>query len=129
MLYKKDFVSESYTNIDNFWFRKALSRFRFGMTELRDSFLKFEKGATLIDRTCPLCKNCNEDEMHFLLICPKYEFLRLKLLPIHIYNRTFVQFIHIMSNQSLELNVKLAEYVYKALSHRQKMLIANDQNQ
>ena len=119
-LFKRDFCIEPYViNVCNFWFRKALARFRFGMTELNDSFLKFSHSKKENNRNCPFCVDQLENEKHFLLICPVYSSLRSKLFPADLVLETYT---HIMSSQSMIVNRKLAEYIYQGLRHRNKML-------
>ena len=59
---------------------------RISMTKFRLSNhnLMIEKGRhnniESCNRFCPFCPNCVEDEYHFLIICPAYSDIRLKLL-------------------------------------------------
>ena len=67
--------------INSFWARKHLAKFR---TSNHD--LAIEKGRhAKIERHMRMCNMCNlgcvEDEYHYILICPKYEYLREKYLP------------------------------------------------
>ena len=67
--------------INSFWARKHLAKFR---TSNHD--LAIEKGRhAKLERHMRMCNMCNlgcvEDEYHFILICPKYEYLREKYLP------------------------------------------------
>ena len=122
-LFKSEFFHESYiTDVTNFWHRKALARFRFGMAEMKDSYLKFDSSIVRKDRNCPFCPNHIENEIHFLLVCPKYNSLRDNFLIRDNWRPVSVQFLDIMSKQSMELNVSIAHFIYKALQLRQKFL-------
>ena len=77
---KKDIGIEPYLiNIKNIENRIMMSKFR-----LSNHTLMIEKGRhkniLRENRYCPFCKNCVEDEIHFLIKCPTYANYRKKLL-------------------------------------------------
>ena len=61
----------------NLYIRSILSKLR-----LSDHDLTIEKGRVAkiprADRTCPICKEGVEDEVHFIFHCPNYNDLRTK---------------------------------------------------
>ena len=120
VLYKRALCIEPYViDVSNFWHRKALARFRFGMTELNDSFLTFDRTRNVKNKNCPFCTDHLENETHFLFVCPVYATLRVELLPKDIMAQEYIQ---IIANQTSTQNKRLAEYVYKALNLRNKMI-------
>jgi hypothetical protein len=65
--------------INNIFVRRALTRFRFGMSGLNDRSLNYN--AVLNNRkNCPFCPATLETEFHFLLVCQKYQSLREKYI-------------------------------------------------
>ena len=76
---KNDFACENYLlSVSNIANRTALTKFR-----LSNHNLMIEKGRyedmQLCDRTCPFCSDQTEDEFHFLVKCPVYTALRMKM--------------------------------------------------
>ena len=124
-MFKTDIGLEFYiTNVRNYWYRKALSRFRFGMSEINCSFLQFNRHIfTGNDLMCPFCKTQKETEIHFLLVCPEYDDLRLSLIPEKFFRRpSSSRFSILMATPLQNINVKLAEFVYRALRTRHSLL-------
>ena len=118
-LFKTQLCIEPYLlNVSNFWHRRCLSRFRFGMTELNDSYLQF-KTNTQKNKFCPFCDNINETEIHFLFICPRYDHLRSLLIPQKFYNtpKGFTMAI-LLASPTSHINRKTAEFIFKALNIR-----------
>ena len=78
-LLKQNWKIEDYLlQVDNIKNRTALTKLR-----LSDHSLAIEKGRhqniNHSDRKCPFCPEEVEDELHFLIKCPTYKFLRKKL--------------------------------------------------
>ena len=122
-LFKNQLCIEPYLlNVTNFWHRKSLSRFRFGMTEINCSFLQYKVIADKY-KLCPFCKSLRETEIHFLLVCPVYNELRTKLIPQKFYKSptSFTMAILLASPMST-LNKNLAEFIYKALNVRSEQI-------
>ena len=77
---KDDLACKNYLlSVSNIANRTALTKFR-----LSNHNLMIEKGRyenmQLCDRSCPFCPDQIEDEFHFLVKCPIYTELRLKML-------------------------------------------------
>ena len=64
--------------IDKNNFRKALARFRLGVSEINSHRHRFSSSA--VARQCPFCPGVLEDEAHVVYICPSYVELRQKYL-------------------------------------------------
>ena len=78
-LFKTDIGPEKYlTEITNLQDRTNLTKIR-----LSNHTLMIEKGRhQKIDKSlrfCPFCKNCIEDELHFVMVCPVYKHQRNQL--------------------------------------------------
>ena len=121
--FKTNFGLESYlNNVPNFWHRRSLSRFRFGMSEINCSALQF-KPIPRKNRLCFKCVNQEETEFHFLLVCPCYQNLRSALLPDKFFRQpNLFKSVILMASQSEYINRNLAEYVYRALLTRAKLV-------
>ena len=63
-------------NIDIFCFRVALSQIRCGVLPINSNMNRY--GMDIMQSFCPFCKDCIEDEQHFLYICPLYLELRTR---------------------------------------------------
>ena len=119
-LFKRDLKLEYYiTNVTNFWHRKSLTRFRFGMLEINGSFLKFNRKIPEKNQMCPNCKDVKETEIHLLFVCPLYDNLRLDLIPQKFYRRPSASSFSILVASPIKcLNIRVAEFIYKALKIR-----------
>ena len=72
--FKSVFGSEDYLSLTNSKYRKALTRLRISAHTLAVERGRYTRPPTqLQDRTCPHCPDKVEDEIHFLLKCPKYK--------------------------------------------------------
>ena len=77
------------------------------------------------NRTCQRCNlNSVEDEVHFLMVCPKWEPHRLKLMHTamaHISDflvlRQNQQFQEILSSKVPEINIALGHFLYSTLNN------------
>ena len=96
--------------------RKLLTKLR-----ISNHNLAIEKGRHTIPKT-PIseryCTQCNtnsiEDEIHFLLVCPKYQSQRQELLKnINLpYDTQQNQLIFLLTKQNLSFNKQLSHYIY-----------------
>ena len=77
LTFKEDHEREAYLgNIKIPKFRRALTRLRFGVHELKDN-RKYTNAQ--VSRQCPFCIT-EETAFHFLLECPTYNDLRIKYI-------------------------------------------------
>ena len=60
--------------------RDVFTRFRMGISEIKTHKLRYSTDRS-DSLSCPLCKCCVDDEIHFLFICKATEAFRSKLLP------------------------------------------------
>ena len=60
--------------------RDVFMSFRMGISDIKTHKLRYSTDPS-DDLSCPLCKCCVEDEIHFLFVCKVTEALRSKLLP------------------------------------------------
>ena len=60
------------------------AKFRMGISDIALHFYRYKKH-TELDLICPLCKNANEDDLHFLLCCPVLNNLRERYIPLKFY--------------------------------------------
>ena len=98
--------------------RKALSRLR-----LRSHNLAVEGGRhrniPREQRTCEFCDaNQVEDEIHFLLFCPKYDELRRPLIPLIQNLNTNDAFVFLLNSTAPNIIRLVAKFVYLALRRR-----------
>ena len=125
---KQNFVCEDYITI------VKNKKHRDSMSALRTSShrLLIERGryhTPITPRECRLCTNCDrkliEDEKHFLIICPKYNTLRDKLLDV-VNKECLVfkdmssdnQFIYLL-NSSGKVCQAVAKYCFDAMELRE----------
>ena len=105
--------------INSFWARKHPAKFR---TSNHD--LATEKGRhAKLERHRRMCNMCNlgcvEDEYNFILICPKYEYLREKYLPWRFGNfPSTAKFIDLMSSNNDQIVISLSTFIYQAFKVR-----------
>jgi len=119
---------ENYLNeIKNLQERTSFTRLRLSNHELM-----IEKGRhqrlERQQRICPFCPNFNEDEIHFLLICPGYKTIRTKLfseigekLPNFDDLQNNQKFLYLMANHNLASIT--AKYVLKMMELRKALVI------
>ena len=101
--------------------RKMLARLRVGMSPLHSKFLQFISPNRDID--CPFCANTPENEMHFLLVCPKYDALRKDLIPLKFFRNPSLFKMSLLLASTNKWHIqRLCTFVYKAFQARRKAL-------
>ena len=103
-------------NVNVFCLRVALTQIRLGVLPLRNNTERFSERPD--SRFCLFCKNVNEDEHHFLYVCPLYSGLRTKFLG---------SFANVCMNTLLngalqEMSRSVAKYIFHSIKLRQKRL-------
>ena len=97
-------------------FRKALTRFRFGVNELRGNRKFLNPQA---NRKCPFCVYDESDD-HFLLKCPTYKDLRVKYLLKFWITLNSVSVKDLVSNDNPEIVKNTATFIFYALQLRER---------
>lgn len=122
--FKQYFQYECYLDLNiNQKFVNMLAKFRCGNLKLNIETGRY----TSVPRHCRLCTVCNmkmvEDEFHFLLVCPAYRHLRLRLLPKYFNSwPSLYKFNTLLSSNSKCLLSKLSKYIHAAWNHRTELL-------
>ena len=115
--FKEDHNRENYlSEIRIPKFRKALTRFRFGINELREN-RKFTNPQA--NRNCPFCVD-NETDIHFLIKCPAYEEIRNKYLNKFWITLNNISVKDLVANENPDIVRNTAVYIFYALQHRER---------
>jgi hypothetical protein len=127
--FKKDLCPELYTQvIIPRPHRKVLSKFRAGNLPLNIETGRYNRPPIpLTERFCPFCKDCIENELHFLLSCPIYDDLRYFL---NEYMNSSYEYYQILSpNEQLILimndkaQLLIARVLFTMFQRRKSLLI------
>ena len=97
-------------------FKRALTRFRFGVNELRAN-RRFTN--VQANRQCPFCVQ-EENEIHFLVQCPAYNELRVKYLMKYWITLNGVALKDLVSSSNPEITKSVATFIYYATLHRNR---------
>ena len=97
-------------------FKRALTRFRFGVNELRANRRFVNPQA---NRGCPFCA-VDEDEMHILVVCPVYRELRNKYIMRFWITLNNVSLRDLVGNENQEIVRGVATFIYYALELRDR---------
>jgi len=101
--------------IKNIYIRRMLSKFRLGVSPINTHYYRFQP--TRLNCICPFCPNCLENEIHFLLICKKYQDLRNECIPRKYWTiPSEYKVILLLANE--RLTWKVALYLYKSFNIR-----------
>lgn len=121
--YKKSPLLSTYLVVQkNFFVRRAMARFRIGMSEIKCHFLQYKPNQRN-NSHCPFCHELPETEYHFLIICPEYQLLREEYIPRKFFRKpSAFRFCILMASPSEQLNRDISMFVYKALMLRQNKL-------
>lgn len=116
----KDLLQSEQFLISNYLcrsYKKALSRFRMGVSEINTHRYKFYADKKL--QNCPFCAQTKEDEFHVLFICKQYEDLRILCLPEgFLENRTMFNMFSLLRENSYSL----AKFLYLMFCRRRDVL-------
>jgi hypothetical protein len=107
-------------------YRKVLTRFRFGMLPLRSRSLNFRQPSrnSNANLNCPFCPDALETELHFLLVCRKYNELRNLLIPRKYWRSpNLFKMSLLLSNENESLIVKVCKFICQAFDKRQKDIV------
>ena len=104
-------------NIDRH-LRFLLTRFRLGISDIAVHQYRYKRHV-MTDLLCPLCKTAEENEMHFVFICPVLKHLRDKLLPAKFCRHPNPFKLTLLLSSSNRKTVQnFGVYLYKALQLR-----------
>ena len=109
-------------NVKCIQMRHVFARFRIGMSPLRSRSIQFVNRSN-INTDCPFCTNTPETEFHFLLVCPKYDYLRTFYIPMKFFRQpsAFKMSLLLASNNE-RLIACLCNFILKALNVRNEAL-------
>lgn len=94
-------------------FRNIFVKLRLGIIDLNGN-----KRYSAVPNTCPFCPAV-ENEIHFLLHCPKYQDLRVKYILKYFTDNVHVPpLIFLLQNESIYINRAVAMYCYYAMKTR-----------
>ena len=83
--------------------KHIVTRFRLGISEINIHQLRY-KQFTNRRLICPMCKNAQETECHFVLCCPAFDTLRKDLLPKKFYRQpSLFKLVLLMSSTQEEV--------------------------
>ena len=106
--------------IDKKAFRDILSRFRLGMSELSVHSKRYQPDTHYDDFICPMCKEDEEDEKHFLLECPALSDIREKYLRVlYEYDQRLV-FHELLSSHKENVIRGVCRYLHTAFQRRRE---------
>ena len=103
----------------NIYIRNALTRFRFGVSDIKVNRSRF-KLYSMDEFKCPLCLSAVDDEIHFVLCCPAFDDLRHEFIePKYFNNPCEFRLALLLMNAPRKI---LLFCVYKAVSRRKTLL-------
>ena len=103
--------------IDKKCFRDLLVRFRLGISDLFQYKMRY--CAEFVRALCPLCREEDEDEIHFLFRCPALCDLRIQyILPF--VNVPHANLLSILLSDDVDSLRALSSYLYKAFKRREE---------
>ena len=139
---KQNFNFESYLNIKRTEYRHVIAKFRISAHRLKIETGRYERkikdGKSVFlerhERLCVYCKeNKIEDEFHFLIECPLYNFERDKLVTFITQNtKNFVnlsdkdKFFWILNNEHPESTMRLGKFLCEGFLKRQNTKVCNN---
>ena len=117
--FKTDLVLSPYlTMLKHVNYRNALIRFRLGVSRLKTHNFRFAK-ANQKDFACPFCKDVEESELHFALVCPAYDELRYYYIPHKFFRCPSRQKLAILlATENRTLLMQLAKFLSAAFAKR-----------
>ena len=98
-----------------------MKKFRFGISDLYKHLFRYRNSDRIY--SCPLCRGAEDNEIHFVLVCPVLENLRQNLIAPKFYRdpNTF-RFTLLMSSRNQRTIRNLCIYLYKAFKIRERMI-------
>ena len=103
-------------SVNIFCLRVALTQIRLGVLPLRNNTERYCERPEA--KFCMFCKNVNEDEHHFLFVCPLYKDMRAKFLG----SFSNVCMNTLLSGMMQDMSRSVAKYIFHSITLRQKIL-------
>lgn len=99
-----------------------MSRFRMGISELSVYHYRY-RFVNQQQMLCPLCNESEEDELHFVFICPFFHNLRKQLIPLKYYRRPCMyKLVMLISSRNENIAMNFSIFVYRALKVRNMLI-------
>ena len=106
----------------NRYIRYALTRFRFGVSDIKMHRLRF-KLYNVDELKCPLCLSAVDNDVHFVLCCPAFEDIRYEFIESkYFYNSCEFRWALLLATQNERAFKNLALFLYKTFSRRKTLL-------
>ena len=97
---------------------RITTKFRFGVSDLFNHQYRYRVNNEC-DMICPLCKEAEENEVHFVFCCSALRDLRLKLIPPKFYSYpSLFRLSLLLASQNETVVKQLAIYLYKSFKLR-----------
>ena len=97
-------------------FRKIFTKLRFGILDIQTNKARFDETISL---KCPTCKQEPEDELHLLLRCPSYSYLRQKYIHKHWPSTDNLKLSVLLNTQENNELKDLSMYIYYCMKRRE----------
>jgi hypothetical protein len=95
-----------------------MTKFRFGVSDLTVHYFRYRQH-TPRNLLCPMCKDHEENEIHFIFCCPFYENLRKKFIALKYYrNPSSFHLSMLLSSNNQETVKNVSVFLCKAFKQR-----------
>ena len=96
----------------------CMTRFRFGISDINVHRFRYSNHSDN-NNICPLCRNAEETETHFVLCCPVLETLRRDLIPTKFYKQpSSFKLVLLMASCQEDVVKRFVLYLYKSFKLR-----------
>eukprot|EP00745_Piridium_sociabile_P040693 TRINITY_DN7891_c0_g1_i1.p1 TRINITY_DN7891_c0_g1~~TRINITY_DN7891_c0_g1_i1.p1 ORF type:complete len:208 (+),score=5.68 TRINITY_DN7891_c0_g1_i1:260-883(+) len=101
--------------------KQITSKFRFGVSDIKAHYFRY-RIHTDLDLLCPMCKERNEDELHFVLMCPATQSIRERFVPEKYYrDPCLFRLVMLMSSANEIVTKRFSMFLYHAFKIRDKL--------
>jgi hypothetical protein len=108
------FIAPAYMkHVNIYCFRVALTQIRVGVLPINCNLFRFSENE--IEKLCPYCRICEENEHHFIFACPLFHDIRTRWLS----NMRHLSLSKLLEGTNKVLSCLVAKYVYYAIRRRQ----------
>ena len=78
--------------------------------------------------SCPFCRNVDESEIHFMLVCPTYDALRAKHLPVKYFKYpSAFRLVLLLASTNSDIMLRVATFVYEAFTLRKQLMYSDSE--